>query len=421
MTLLYLGLLVLLGFACQPVLKRVGMPAITGYMIVGILLGPSALSVVEPSAMADLKPLGAFCLATLFFLLGEEFKLHELKRLGGRFLLLTLAQALVTFLVVTELLLLIQVPIAAALLLGAIASTTDPAGTLAVIRETHGRGAFVKTLMAVIALNGLVGMLLFSSLLPVVSWLQGGAEASWSAAFGATAAEFGLSALLGTALALGLRLWAHANFWRGPLTLPTLGMILLGTGACEALHLSPLLVMLTFGALVANTVPGRVQVFAVAKAMEPPLLVIFFTLAGASLHLNELAGLGWIGVVYVGGRILGKLLGGAVGATMVGESPSCQRYLGAGLIPQASMAIGLAYVVQERFPELAGPVLPVALGAIVVFETIGPLMARLAIRKAEIADPAPVEAPVAEPAWPFRLAGVTFTQADPPPPGPALL
>ncbi|HEY9898955.1 MAG TPA: cation:proton antiporter, partial [Pantanalinema sp.] len=392
MTLLYLGLLVLLGFACARLFRRLGLPAVTGYLLVGVAVGPSALHLVGEPTLGALKPLSAFCLATIFFLLGEEFKLQELRKLGPRFLSITLVQCLLTFVLVSGLLVLARAPLEIALLMGAIAGTTDPAATLGVIRELRAKGELVKTLLAVIALNSLVEMVLFNLLLPVVEVVHRGSAAfAWQEALLSPLRELGGSALLGVLLALGLRAWSLTPYGRDSLKLPTIGLILLGAGACEGLHLSVLLTMLVFGATVANAVPVKVQVFDLVKAMEGPLLIMFFTLSGASLHLSELATMGWIGVAYVGGRLAGKLFGGAIGATIAGADPACRRYLGCGLVPQASMAIGLAFIVQEKFPDMAGPILPVALGAVVVFEAIGPAMTRLAIlRSGE--DPASARA-----------------------------
>lgn len=381
--LLYLGLLVLLGFVAAKLCKRIGLPTVTGYLLVGLALGPSVFKVVGPETLHTLKPLGAFCLAMIFFLLGEEFKLDELRKLGPRFLLMTVIQAVVTFAVVTGLLLLFKAPLPIALLLGAIAGTTDPAATIGVIRELKGKGELVKTLMAIVALNGFVEMCLFSALMPIVELNhKGGESISWLMAVREPMVEFGGSIAIGLALGLALKWWARNDYGRAHLKFSTLGLILVGSGAAEALHLSILLVMLTFGATVVNGVKEKVEIFDIAKAMEGPLLLFFFTLSGAGLHLNELAAVGWLGVVYVAGRIIGKTVGGSLGAKAAGASPLVQRYLGFGLIPQASMAIGLAYIVQAKFPELAGPVLPITMGSIVLFETVGPWLTRQAIIRA---------------------------------------
>ena len=140
--------------------------------------------------------------------------------------------------------------------------------------------------------------------------------------------------------------------------------------------------MLSFGAAVVNTISAKVEIFELAKGMEGPLLLFFFTISGAGLHLGEFAAVGGLGIVYIVARLLGKTLGGTLGAKIAGAGPICQRYLGFGLIPQASMALGLAYVVQAKFPDLAGPILPITLGAIVVFEAVGPWLTRHAILKA---------------------------------------
>lgn len=382
--LLYLGILVLVGFMAAKFAKRFGLPSVTGYLLVGLALGPSVFHVVGPDTLNALKPLSGFCLALIFFLLGEEFKLDELRKLGPRFFLMTVVQSLVTFAVVTGLLLLFHAPLPIALLLGAIAGTTDPAATISVIREMKGKGELVTTLMAIVALNGFVEMVIFNALMPFVEIThKGAASISWLEALRGPMVE--LSGSIGLGIALGVALKLLAATLQNPrnIKFPTLGLILLGTGITESLHLSILLVMLAFGATVVNALHQDVEIFDIAKAMEGPLLLFFFTLSGASLHLAALASVGWLGVAYVCGRFGGKLLGGSLGARLAGAGKDCQRYLGCGLIPQASMAIGLAYIVQAKFPDLAGPILPITLGAIVFFEAVGPWLTRQAILRAD--------------------------------------
>jgi Kef-type K+ transport system membrane component KefB len=399
MSLLYLGALILLGFLASRLVRRLGLPSVSGYLLVGVLLGPSALHWLGEPALATLKPIVAFGIATIFFLLGEEFKLQELRRMGGKLLAVTVVQSLATCTFATLALVLVGAPLPLAVLLGAVAGTSDPAATLGVIRELRGKGELVRTLLAVVALNGFVEMVLFSALMPVVDVLHRGPSAlSAHALLWGPGYELGGSVLLGLALALVLRAWSLVPGSREALKTPTLGLILLGAGLCDFLHLSTLLVMLTFGALVANTVPVKVQVFDIAKAMEGPLLVMFFTLSGANMHIAQLVALGGIGVAYIGGRLTGKLTGAWLGARLAGAAPATRLYLGAGLIPQASMAIGLAYVIQDKFPDIAGPILPVVLGGVVVFEAIGPLLTRIAvIRSGEAAGavvPAAPQVPV---------------------------
>lgn len=378
MILLSLGLLVLIGFVGSRLLKRLGLPAVTGYLFAGVLIGPSMLHLVGSDAVASLKPLAAFCLASIFFMLGEEFKLTELRKLGKRFLTLTVIQSVVTMAVVTVFARLVGASIEVALLLGAIAGTTDPAATVSVIRELRGKGDLVKSLLAVVALNGLVEIMLFSLLMTVVTIMRSGGADPITLIQG-PALEIGGSLALGLALGFGLRAWSMSRFGKDSLKIPTVGLILLGAGISEAAHLSVLLSMLAFGAVVANTHPFKAQVFELGRAMEAPLLVMFFTLSGATLHLAELGSLGWLGLAYVGGRLIGKVAGGSLGAWAAGASPVSVRYMGYGLVPQASMAIGLAAMIEAKFPDVAGPIIPITLGAIVVFETIGPLMTRRAL------------------------------------------
>lgn len=378
MILFSLGLLILVGFVGSRLLKRLGLPAVTGYLLAGVVIGPSMLHLVGADAVGALKPLGAFCLATIFFMLGEEFRLTELRKLGKRFLTLTVIQSLVTFAVVTALARFAGASIEVSLLLGAIAGTTDPAATLSVIREMRGKGDLVKALLAVVALNGLVEIVLFSFLLTLVSIMRSGG-ADLVTVLQGPALEIGGSLALGLALGFGLRAWSLSRFGRDSLKIPTLGLVILGAGISEAAHLSVLLSMLTFGAVVANTHPFKSHVFEQGRAMEAPLLVMFFTLSGATLHLTELGSLGWLGLAYVGGRLIGKIAGGSLGAWAAGASPVSIRYMGYGLVPQASMAIGLAAIVEAKFPDVAGPIIPITLGAIVIFETIGPLMTRRAL------------------------------------------
>jgi len=157
--------------------------------------------------------------------------------------------------------------------------------------------------------------------------------------------------------------------------------VLLTAGLAEWLQVSYILAAMTLGVMVANLASHHERPFREIEGIEWPFLILFFLLAGASLHLDALATAGWLAAGYIGLRVAGRMIGTRLGGHLSGAEPQTRRWIGIALLPQAGVAVGMALLAAQRFPELADRILPVILGSTVVFEVVGPVLTRYALTR----------------------------------------
>ena len=192
---------------------------------------------------------------------------------------------------------------------------------------------------------------------------------------------------IGAALALGLLLGLAMAYLTGriakgePSMLEAIGFVFLACGAALTLGASFILTAMTMGTVVALLAKHHRRPFHIIENIELPFMIAFFVLAGASLEFASLAGIGWLGLAYIVLRVIGRLAGGWLGATLSGAGRGTRRWIGLALMPQAGVALGMALLVAERFPESGATILQVTIGATVFFEIVGPILTRCAVQR----------------------------------------
>jgi len=379
-----LGLILLFALLVGHLVKFAKVPEVTGYLVAGMLVGPSVLGWVSHENLQALHVFSEVGLGLILFSIGGVFEFSRIRRIGRRLLALTLAESALAAVLVGGGMLAIGQPWPVALLLGAIAVETGAASTLMVIRENNAAGPFTEALTGVIGLNNIFALLAFSLAAATLDLSALAAGADLTAA-GVARALFPLvwqlvgSAALGFLVGLLLASWASQVVESGEVLILLVGCVLLTVGVATAVDLSPLVASLAVGATLANLSAKSRRLFDALSRTDPPLYVIFFVLAGADLNLALLPSLGLLGAVYVLCRAGGKLGGAWLAARRVEAPAPVRRFLGLSILAQAGLAVGLVLVTRERFPELAPTVTTVVLGAIVVFEIAGPLAARFAL------------------------------------------
>jgi Kef-type K+ transport system membrane component KefB len=194
--------------------------------------------------------------------------------------------------------------------------------------------------------------------------------------------EVGGALLLGGVLGLLAGLLTQRIRPGEPTLLEALGIVLLTAGLATLWNLSFILAAITLGAVMTNVARHHERAFHEIEHIEWPFLLLFFVLAGASLHLDVLLGVGVLGFAYVALRVIGKIGGGVLGVALAGGNPTLRRWLGPALLPQAGIALGLALIIEQRFPEIDGYLLTMVIAATVIFEIFGPPCTRLALRRA---------------------------------------
>ncbi len=406
--LLLLGVAVLLSFLVGKAAGLVRLPSLIGFMVAGIVLGPSVLNRFDVALVARLIFITHIALGFVGFSIGSELNLRALGSLGFGIVTIILAESLAAFLVVLGATYLLTRDLALALVFGAMAPASAPAGTVAVIQECRARGSLTRALYAVVGFDDGLAIIIFgfaaafarSLLLREASVAGAGALSEmWL-----PAREIILSLLAGGVG--GAAFGVLVGRLRSPRDVLILlaAFVFIVTGISVRFHLSLILANMTMGLVVANTCREALvqRVAEQLQAMLPLLFVLFFCLAGANLELRSLPSLGVIGVVYILGRSAG-LLGGARLGALVGRAESkIRKYLGLGILSQAGVAIGLALIVKSDFTRIGTDhalrigtaVITTITATSVVFEIVGPILTRIALQKAgEIQPELPQELP----------------------------
>ena len=401
-----LGLILLFALLVGHLVKFIRVPEVTGYLIAGMIVGPSVLGVVTHENLESLHIFSEVGLGLILFSIGAVFEIGRMRAIARQLVVLMFAESLVAATLVMIGMLVLGQPWQVALLLGAIAIETGAASTLMVIRENNSSGPFTEALTGVIGLNNLLALVAFS-LVAVALDMSALANTHAVTLGGIARAVFPLvwqlvgSTALGFLVGLLLASWASQVVESGETLILLIGCVLLTVGAATVLDLSPLVASLAVGATMANLSGKSRRLFEALSHTDPPLYVIFFVLAGADLDLALLPTLGMLGIVYVLCRAGGKLAGARYGARRTGFPPNVERMLGMSLLAQAGLAVGLVIVTRQRFPDIAPTVTTVVLGAVIVFEIAGPLAAKFALdrsgesRHQHTADLIPVDESVA--------------------------
>lgn len=377
---LVLAVIILSGYLGGRLLRLLKMPMVVGYLVAGMILGPSITGYVTLEMNSELELVKILGLGMIAILIGGELELKKIKHLSRAIFGITIVQvfgaAIVVFVVMYFV---VQLPLTMSLLLGALATATAPASPVAVIREYNARGPFTSTLLGVVALDDAICILFFGLVSAVVALLLGGMSVSLGAIMFALS-EVGFSILLGIATGVILTLVFPRLINRRHKVTVLLGMVLLNSGLAYAYHLSPLMVNMVCGFVIANLYrkPDELNFL---EDVEMPIILIFFTLAGASLQFDILFE-NWLwAAVYILARGFGKVGGAFLGARLVGAEEVVQKYLGFAMFSKAGLTIGLLMLVTDRFPELAVTIVAIELAAVSVCELIGPLGTRFAILK----------------------------------------
>jgi Kef-type K+ transport system membrane component KefB len=362
--------------------KRTFLPRVTQLLLFGLLIGENGLDIL-PHAFTSLFGLIAdMALVMVGFLLGSEFTLSALRNSRGEVLWISAVAAVVTSVVVTGALLLAGMELPLAILLGCIAAATDATAVLDVVTESGRNGHFSRVLLAIVALDDVWALLLFSIGMALVSAILGSGGG----------VEFLVHAsreILG-AFALGIVIGAPAAYLTGrvragqPIVTEALGLVFLSGGLAMWLEVSFLITAMTVGAMVANLARHHDYPFHAIEDVEQPFLVLFFILAGASLDFQALQQLGIYGLVYILARAAGKVVGGRIGGVPARAAPPMRRWLGMALIPQAGVAIGMGLVAANHFPQYEPVIMSLVIASTVFFEIVGPVMTRIALTRAEV-------------------------------------
>ena len=384
-----IALMLFSGFSMTRLTKRLRLPNVTAYIVVGILIGPFCLNLVPATVIDGMDFLSDIALAFIAFSTGEFFKLSTLKKNGMKVVIITVLEAcLATVVVFIVTYCILGVDLGFSIVLAALASATAPASTVMTIRQTGAHGDFVDTLLQVVALDDVVGLIEYSVAISLALSVSLG-----SASVGATGIlkPIGINlgvVLLGGLFGLFLKLLMPKKRSKDNRLIISVSLIFAFCGICALLDVSPLLGCMSMGTVYIN-ITNDEKLFMQLNYFTPPILLLFFVRSGLSFRLDALVNnstavgntpLLVIGVVYFVVRIVGKYAGAFLGCLITGKPKEVRNYLGLALIPQAGVAIGLAALGARTLGGETGVALEtVILSSSVLYELVGPACAKLSL------------------------------------------
>ncbi len=390
-----IAILLATGLLFAKIVQRFHLPSVTGYLLAGLVLGPSGLELLTIEIVGhQLDHFTQIALMMLAFGIGEHIELRRLQAIAKDVTYISFIQATVTYLfvlvatyVVAEL---VSSPSSQrenfilAMLLGAVAVATAPAALLLVVRELKARGPFTSTLMAVIAIDDGICIMVFGITISIGHQLLGNSATTPVMGILGAVSEITFSLVIGVATGFLLDLVLDKLQRRGEMLTAGLALLLLCGEITRELHLSPLLAGMMAGFVIINRAKRDVRLFRALNHFEPPIYVLFFALAGVHLDLSALRLAGWVGVAYFTARFAGKYFGSLLGGALSGSTAAVRNYMGLALIPQAGVAIGLVFIIAGD-PQLSGwtgIITPVVFAGVMISELIGPSLVRFSLQKA---------------------------------------
>ena len=391
------------GLMLSRLTKLIHLPAVTAYLIAGLLLGPFCLGLLNIPGLGyssaeqveGMRIVTQTALGFIAFTIGNEFRLSQLKAMGSSAVVIGILQAVVTTVVVDAILIglhfcfpnLISIP--AAIILGAIASATAPAATLMVVRQYKADGPLTRLLMLVVAIDDAVGLLLFSVSFGIASALSN-SQISVIGVAVEPLLEVVLSLGLGAVMGLLLH-WVERFFHsRSKRLTISVAFVLLTVGLSMLkfqigqVHIgfSLLLVCMMTGTIFCNVCDTSEELMDRVDGWTMPLNILFFVISGAELDLTVIAQplVLLVGVVYVAGRSLGKYYGAYASCLLTRQNKLITDNLGITLLPQAGVALGMAMTAATMAD--GAMIRNVVLFAVLLYELVGPTLTKHSLLRA---------------------------------------
>lgn len=383
-----LGFVLLAAFLCGQLASAVGLPKLTGYLAAGVIAGPAALGLITEAVVEDLALINGVAVSLIALTAGGELGLRRMRPLARSIGWITLVAVVGTTVVLTVALFLLAPhlpflasldPVAAACaaaVLGVTISAQSPAVVIAVRAETAADGPVTRTILGVVVIADLVVIVLFAIASAACrAAIQGQANAGATAA----AVAWELFGSMGAGLAVGAVLLLYLSKVRGSASLFLVAICVAIAEVGTRLHLDPLITALTAGVLVENASDRGHQLLSELAGAALPLYLVFFAVAGASLHVDALASVGLPAAGLAALRAAGFLGGTRLAGRIAKAPPEIGRFAGFGLLPQAGLAIALALLLGRTLPELGQDAVALVLAVVAINEVVAPVFFRRAL------------------------------------------
>ncbi|HUW20432.1 MAG TPA: cation:proton antiporter [Sedimentisphaerales bacterium] len=394
------GIIIFAGFVCGEAAKKVKLPKVTGYILAGILLNPGLFNIIPQNFTQHTDIVTNIALSFITFSVGGTLLYSRIKKLGRTIIYITLCEAEFAFFAVVAGIiaaapLLIHAPdatwtttfIPVALLVGCLASPTDPSATLAVAHEYKAKGPVTSTIMGVAAFDDVLGIINYSLAVALAQALVTHKKLDLSSSLLKPAAVIFGGIALGAIFGLLLNLLTKymEKETEGAFIVAITALLALCFGCATILGIDELLATMTMGIIVVNYNPKRDKIFRIIERYTEELIfVLFFTLSGMQLDFSVLLHYLPLVVFFILLRTAGKISGAITGAALSKASANVKKYVAGGLIPQGGIVVGLALIIKQnhQFDHISDIIISVILGATVIHELIGPISAETALKKA---------------------------------------
>ena len=407
------------GLLMSRVVKPLQLPAVTGYLVAGLLIGPFVLGALKIDGLGftslaqvdRLKPVSEVALGFIAFAIGNEFRISQLKAIGKQATVIAIIQALSATLFVDAALLGLhflmpdKVTVPVAITLGAVATATAPAATLMVVNQYKAKGPLVDLLLPIVALDDAVGLIVFAISFGIAKSISSGAALSVISVLLNPLLEVTASFALGTILGL-IYTFMEKFFHSRSKRLSVAITFVIFAVAFSKLHFSfpgteveigfsSLLVCMMLATVFCNICPSSEELMAKTDRWTAPLFILFFVVSGAELDLSvfKYGAVVLIGVVYILFRSAGKIIGAAFSSRIMKCSGTIQKWLGITLLPQAGVALGMSITVASQFGAEGRIMRSIILFSVLIYELVGPLLTKIALTEAGEISPKELNPP----------------------------
>lgn len=400
---LSLSIALLTGLLLSRLVKIIKLPAVTAYLIAGILVGPFCLGALNIPGIGITKEeidnlgfISDLALGFIAFAMGNEFRISQLKKIGKQATVIGIFQAVFTTIIVDAVLIGLhfiipdKLPLSVAVILASVATATAPAATLMVVKQYKAKGAVTDVLLPVVALDDAVGLIIFAISFGIAKSLNVGTVDAFSVII-EPLLEVVLSLLLGFLMGVLFTICEKYFFSRSKRMAVSVTFVMMTVAlSCMKFQIgnihigfSSLLTCMMLGTVFCNMCEVSEELMDRADRWTAPILILFFVISGAELELSVFTDLAVviIGIVYIISRSFGKYFGANLSSKMVKADPNIIKYLGITLLPQAGVALGMASKAMELGPD-GNIVRNITLFAVLIYEIIGPFLTKIALTKA---------------------------------------
>lgn len=381
-TLATVALMMISGLLFGRLCKFIKLPNVTGYLIAGLVFGPSLFNIVDQNMIDEFTIISDIALSFIAFSVGCDFSLDYFKKVGSAPIIVAIFEAMGAVILLTVTLIICKVDLKLSILLGAIAAATAPAQTIMVINQYKAKGPLTSLLLSVVALDDAVALIGFGFASTIVTAMNGKGDRSLVLSILDPFYQVLISAVIGFVLALVMKVllkWFKKHSNR---ICVILGMVALTYYLATLLKGSSLLACMCLGAVLTNIIHDSDDVVKVSEGFTPPIYMMFFVISGAGFDVSALKSIGFIGIIYVVVRVIGKMLGSYVSGKITHQPDKVCKWLGPTLMPQAGVALGLIAVASSMVPDYAPQLRTVILCSTFIYSIIGPGVAKLSLVKA---------------------------------------